>query len=1630
VAALSTSLRRFGRYVLFREFATGGMATVHLGRFVGPFRFTRAVAIKRAHSAFARDPQFVASLLDEARMASRVHHPNVVPMLDVVESDGELFLVMEYVHGESLSRLLRASQVLGVRVAPAIAVAVLSDVLNGLHAVHEATGERGEPLGMVHRDVSPQNIIVGADGLARLLDFGIAKAAGRVRTTSDGHARGKMGYMAPEHARGEDVTRASDVYSAAAVLWEMLAARRLFDADDEAALLAHVLAGRVEPPDGSDPTVPATISSLTMRALASNPRDRFATARDFALELERCLPRANATQVGDWVKSLADEALAYRTSLLAELDETGTPPLSRRSGLAAAESIAAGVPLIAGRFAIEQLAGQGGMGSIYRARDVETGALVAIKRLRIGAEPGEAERFTREAMILSALSHPRIVRYVAHGSTPDGARYLAMEWLEGEDLRARVARGTLSVADAFAVAAGAAEALASAHARGLVHRDLKPSNIMLVGGDATNVRIVDFGIARAARGMPPETECDSRTGTPGYMSPEQVRGEDRVDARVDVFALGCLIYECLAGRPAFVATDHRALLAKVLLEDPPRLYDLRPDVGRSLSEFVARMMAKEPEGRPRDGAEALAALRTVRDGAAATAPSPSPRRSITSREQRVVSVVIAAPVARADGPSPASSDLEDPTERDRLRALGERFGARLSRMAGAGFVASFSETGPPNDSAALAARYALELRHLAPGSRFVLATGRGVVSGRLPMGDVIDRAANILRRAPHRAPDIVVDDVSAGLLEGRFEIVDACGSLALRGERATADFARPLLGRVTPFIGRERELAALAGLFDECVVDSVARAVLVIGPSGVGKSRLRVEVLQRLSSRSPRPVVWRASGEAMSAGSPFALLACMVREASGVRRADSIAVARRKIQSRIARCVPGSEVARLSEFLGEASGIPSPDEPSIQLAAARRDPVLFGDQVRRAWEDLLASEAQEAPQILALDDMHWGDMASLRLVYAALRKLHDRPLLVLAFARPEVRETFPGLFEGRELRVEPLAPLTPRASTQLARDVLGEGIEAATVERIVSLSGGNAFYLEELVRAVADGRRDDLPETVLAMAESRLDRFDAEGRRLLRAACVFGQSFCAGGVAALLGTDAAAADVSARLDRLTDLEVIAPRGEPGPRAEREFVFRHPLLREAAYATLTPADRTLGHRLAGDWLERAGETDSLVLAEHFEHGGEPGRAAEWFMRAAEGALAGNDLEGATLRAAQGARCGAAGEMLGALRTIEAEARLWRGENSAALGSSVEAMALLPPGQRFWYRAACVRALTLGKMGCRQELVTLACTLNAIVPAFEAIEGHVRATAHVGVQLTFLGDEEIGERFVRGASSMAGRSSNPRCRAIANQASATVTMLRRRDAHAYLDAMLSAIDEFDAAGDRRGACGARSRAGYAYARLGEYEKAERLLRKALATSRDLGIGAVSATTMAYLGEVLSRANVLDEALSLLREAVEAQQAQRSQRMVGGTKADLAWCLLRLDRLAEAETQAREAVAALPTPSSGRPLALAVLARVLLTGGRPQEALDVSQEGVHMAAEVGPDAEGLSLLRLVHAEALHSCGSRAAARSAIVAARDDVLARAETVRDRHLRSSLLERVWENARILQLAAEWQDSP
>jgi serine/threonine-protein kinase len=331
-----------GRYALFDEIASGGMATVYFGRLIGAAGFARQVAIKRLSSRLVSDEATRAMFVDEARLGARIHHPNVVQTLDVVGHGDELLLVMEYVHGETLSRLAKSARARHEHIPVPIAVAIVTDLLQGLHAAHEARTEDDVALNIVHRDVSPQNVIVGRDGVSRVLDFGIARADVRSELTREGIVKGKVAYMAPEQLLGETVTRQTDIFAAGVVLWELLTGKRLLlgGENGDSLLVDTLLRGTFDPPSHHRPSLDPAIDAIVMCALERDPADRFATTSDMARTLEGVSLVATSTQVGEWVQSLAGESLAERGRKLSAFERAETRPAPARRASADAAPVA------------------------------------------------------------------------------------------------------------------------------------------------------------------------------------------------------------------------------------------------------------------------------------------------------------------------------------------------------------------------------------------------------------------------------------------------------------------------------------------------------------------------------------------------------------------------------------------------------------------------------------------------------------------------------------------------------------------------------------------------------------------------------------------------------------------------------------------------------------------------------------------------------------------------------------------------------------------------------------------------------------------------------------------------------------------------------------------------------------------------------------------------------------------------------------------------------------------------------------------------------------------------------------------------------------------------------------------
>ena len=1298
--------------------------------------------------------------------------------------------------------------------------------------------------------------------------------------------------------------------------------------------------------------------------------------------------------------------------------------------------------VVAGRFTIEAVAGEGAMGSVYRARDETTGQTVAVKIL-IQTEARFIDRFRQEAEVLAKLSHPGIVRYVAHGMTRTGIMYIAMEWLQGEDLASRILREPLTFEESLLLVRRIADALGCVHEYGIVHRDIKPSNLFLPDYAIERVKLLDFGVVRMTASLSRLTERGTTIGTPGYMSPEQARGDDVIDTRSDIFSLGCVFFECMTGQPAFKGVTLVAVLGKILFEAPPRVRDVWSTVPDELDELVSRMMAKEPDERPQDGrvlSETLESLvqanlfgqyddshsnitvdfspgRVNREVQATRRASRS-KSLLTAQEQRIVSVVLA-------GGSGAGND-DGGARLSLVRQAALAFGGDVEPLADGSLLTVISTRGTPPKQAMQAAQCALQIKAVLPDAPLVLALGRGVIAERFLIGEVIDVAVALLDDT--QPGQLRVDDLAASLLDANFHQVKEGGAIHLLRERDELDSPRRVLGKSTRCVGRDGELALLESTYLTCVTEPAARAVILVSPAGAGKTRLCQEFISRLRHRSEKVSVMFGRGDVMRSERAYGVLGQVLRRAAELSSGQLVEEEYRRLEGRLAQVLSESALSHCLPFLVETLGGSELSPPSVQFDAAKNDAVLMGDRIQGAWAEWFAAEAANQPLLLVLEDIHWADIPSVQVISDLLRRLADAPLMVLALARPELDERFPQLWRENDVTALRLGGLSRRATAQLVEQVLGDGLEPETVERLVEQAQGNPFYLEELMWGIADGSQQTLPETVIGMVQSRLDQLDPDGRQVLRAASIFGRMFWSRGIERLLGAEVRASTVMEWLDVLASRELIHERKTPAFPGEREFEFRNEMLREAAYAMLTGEDRVLGHRLAGEWLESVGERDAIIMADHFERGRQHVRAVAWYRRAAEEACDGHDFVTALSCTQRGMACGASGHALGRLFLIQADAHRWRGEYLASVQAAQSALAAFEAGTSEWFQGAALLVLVAGLQGQLETLNTWVGRITETEPTtLEARRFRVIAMVRAASRLLYAGRYNQASKLLQRAEREARQSG-------VMDPHVTGPLERTRAYYAYFRGDLMgrlrhfelAGSAYEAAGDLRNACVVRVSLGYSLLEMGDDARAESVLRDALQTSESLGLQSLGATIRHNLGLALVRQNRLDEAQATFRHAIDAFEAQANDRMAGSTRVHLAETLAAAHRAAEAEVEANRAIEMLANFPPNQAYAYARLAQLLLSRGLLERARVHAAKAKDTLDSLGRMSAGEALVRLVYADALYRAGEVGAAKEELGVALRSVQAKREQIDDPSLRRCFLERVPENAQVLDLARRW----
>ncbi|MCG8417204.1 MAG: protein kinase [Proteobacteria bacterium] len=1293
------------------------------------------------------------------------------------------------------------------------------------------------------------------------------------------------------------------------------------------------------------------------------------------------------------------------------------------------------------------------MGRVWRAIDTHSGQLVALKELSALTESVARERFVREATLLSSVNHPGVVRYVGHG-TWQSMIYLVMEWLDGKTLwqcmspprvlpkavdpygatavaslpahientptekkasNSRYRNAPLPIARVVAMGARLAAGVAELHRHGIIHRDIKPSNLFLVNADLSQVKLIDLGVARSVySGGRTITHSGVTLGTPHFMAPEQARAGGAITTAADVWGIGCVLYQCLAGVRPFDGANLVDLFTHICLHEPIDVRRWRPEIPPQLAEVVMQTLRKAPGERPT--AVQLAAkldhLNSVYrfDGesiaghaAALLRREPVPE-TIADVERRVWCALVVR------GGSESGEDLAQMT----IAELGECLIIR--DLVGGMRLVTFDHSSVLSDQASRAARAALTLRKQTPGAAMAMVMCNASEAA-LPFSSAIQSSAARLRSVPPGT--ILLDETSTSLLESRFTVIRGRLGPVLLTER-TRETTRTVLGQHSPWVGRRREITWLISSLEECVEDNVARAVLIAGPAGMGKSRLWQEFLDRVEHSGQQYQVLCGHGDALRTNSPFAVLAAIVTTWAELDAHDSPELQWDALQARLAEFISGEKLDRFTVGLSAILGASGPKRDHPIFAAVRENPVFLRELMQEAWLGWARALCARSPVLLILDDLHWADPFSVNYVDLMLKELHDLPVMVLALTRPDIEQRFPRLWAERGLSEFPLHPLSATACARFARSLLDADTDADVIDRVVKRSGGNAFCLEELVRAVAVDDAE-LPDTVLGMVHSRLDSLGAQAKRILCAASVFGSEFSARGVSALVGDWLDHFHIDEWLGMLVREEVLEPMA-----AERhEYVFRHILMRDAAYALLTDGDRTLAHYRAGAWLAETGEPSPLVLAEHFIRGNCRERAASYLVEAADVALKAGDLAGTLEHGERAIEFGASGELRGRARAFMSIASDWQGEYLKSQEHGLAALDELEPGGGLWFTALGSALMSSARISDRTQVAELIERLHGTGVTKGAEKERLSCLCRVGFGMMIWADAEALSSIRREIDAAVECFGDlpPQLEAQYQEFEGWNSAMTG-DVVGALNHFSDSAAAYEESGMKHNAVNVSGQMGYMHNTLGEFERTRELCESLVDKCEPS-----NHLTRRYLQLSISVARCRsqsvpsDQAVDALYEVIEEYRQTGSQALLAAV-----WTYTAEAEYARSNFTAARSLAqkACEVHDGGRmgPWVSAVYALALAGCGELDHAREQADRAMAQKSEFGGTLEGHLTVHWAQVEVREALGDREGAALALRSALDELNRMTELAGTE--RGPSLLRLRDSQRFLHLAEEW----
>jgi tetratricopeptide (TPR) repeat protein len=1227
-----------------------------------------------------------------------------------------------------------------------------------------------------------------------------------------------------------------------------------------------------------------------------------------------------------------------------------------------------------GPFQLETLLGRGGMGVVYQARDT-SGRAVAVKVLNPGVSADIIERFLRESRI--DVQHPNVVRLVGAGRDPDGTLYIAFELLEGESLSTRLRHRFLDYREILDVGTQVLRGLVAAHAVGIVHRDLKPANLFCCK-DGT-IKILDFGVAHIQAETLDLTSSGVILGTPSYLAPEQVRAQGEIDAQADLWSLGIVLYEAIAGRSPFRRETALATMFAIVAEELAPPEGQKGGVPVDLSGAIMRALRKSKSERWTDAQTFLSAMEAV-DLERLIEVTPTPSRRDTDRaEERVVAVLLA-------------EGIEDGRM---LRKSVSDLGGRYIRLIGGRAIGLFGGETWEGDEVKRAGEAALLCRQAA--ARVALASGRALVSERGIAGSALKCAEAAVAS---EVGGVVVDKQTANLLGASAHMRSISRSFfELLEIRREAKDDSETIRKPRILFGRDVELAQVAAAIQGVIKEGTARAMLIEGPPGIGKSCLRDEAerlfvdLAGTTEETAFVLVGRA--ESHRKVSALSLLASALltfakdRSALGAKLDPNAPLEerRRAVEQLVEDAFDDPDAAmECAPFLGELLGVRMPD--SVALKAARGDPRLMSDRLRLAISDYLAALSQRGAIALMLEDLQWSDRESLECVKELWERLSSERFLLLMTARSEVMEASSAAFSEMGLVDVKLRGISTGEVGKLASMIAARPISEALIKAIADHTSGNPLFVEQIVLTLREKNeleqqvRDlPLPISVEAAIQSRLDHLTIGEKELCKKASVLGRTFSAQDVEAL-----GARDVEPLIKSLRRRDLLSSSSSARSR-EKEYRFQSPMIASVAYRLLTQEDRASLHLKAAEHGVRVhAPADEVAL--HFERAGEDERASIWYARAALAAKRRGDMSSVLRCSEKALNGGLARRVELTMYMIRADAHQFLG-NSDAMGLELTIASAKARTQQEEAAATAERSWWNLRTGRVSEALSLA--EHAVSMARQANDEVVlvRSLGRWVSAMTAAGKLQDAAVALQEARAIAERKHSVALRALTASLRAHLATAMG-DYGARREAFRTAASLYKQAGDLRRAAGAEANLADVYNRLGAYPEAEAALGEALKAVRRIGHSLIEGYIHMNLGYALIELGRSSEALEALASAERIASESREARLAIFVRVYRARALLLIDRAAEAKDIAREA--ANEAERGGHPmlrvLAFTAAARASLVLGDAEEAARFARDALFLRDELGGVEENEAEIYVTYADALAASGRSSEAEEILAA------------------------------------------